>query len=97
MLHKGLYKFSPENSRKFTKNRSWCNNIESSSTNNKNVFDLWRCKLGHPSVRIVKQILSSNKVSFENVPTPYIYICCQLGKSHKLPFLDSTTVYNKPL
>lgn len=49
---KGLYKFGFVNSKNSDKVQN-CSNL-SKSTQSKHIFDLWHCKLGHPSVEILK-------------------------------------------
>ena len=61
------------------------------------VFDLWHKMLGHPTSKIVTQILNDNKIPFSTKSGSSIYSACQLGKSHNLPFPISQTVYTKPL
>ena len=61
------------------------------------VFDLWHKRLGHPTSKIVTQILNDNKIPFSTKSSSSICSACQLGKSHNLPFPISQIVYTKPL
>ena len=66
------------------------------------VFDLWHKKLGHPSSKIVTQVLSQcNIPSSVNkmCNSDFTFLCdaCCMGKLHQLPFSDSTTHYAAPL
>ena len=58
----------------------------------------WHDRLGHPSLPVVQQILSKNKIPFisdSNKET--ICDACQQGKSHQLPYPKSVSVSNNPL
>jgi histone deacetylase 1/2 len=79
--------------------------ISSSTIKNKQVFSAtkpsasrWHSRLGHPSFRIVQQVISkyelpySNKSSIESVCDS-----CQRAKSHQLPYMRSTSVSTSPL
>ncbi|KAG8479468.1 hypothetical protein CXB51_029816 [Gossypium anomalum] len=57
---------------------------------------LWHNRLGHPCVTTLTKVLRSCNVSFKNISLPNICTVCQLGKSHKLPFTSSQTVYSSP-
>lgn len=95
-LDKGLYKFNFSNTRKSKVRKIWCNSSKSNVKNGKEIFDLCYCKLGHPSVNVVKQVLKNNDISF-NVSLSCVCTYCQLGKNHKLPFTNSITVISNPL
>lgn len=63
--------------------------------NDANVFSIWHKRLGHPSSKVVKLVLTkcgivSNKKYLDNV-----CVACQKGKSHKFPFSFSTTKYKE--
>lgn len=85
------------NSRKSEIKRNWCNNSEFKQQEINEIFDKWHCNLGRPNATIIKHVLNKNNIFFMDISLPYICIYCQVGKSHKLPFLDSETQYNKPL
>ena len=57
----------------------------------------WHQRLGHPTSKVVKSILQSNKLgcSFDNK----FYVCdaCQRAKSHQLPYKTSVHVSSSPL
>jgi histone deacetylase 1/2 len=58
----------------------------------------WHSRLGHPSVAIVRQILSKNKLPFSR-DSSIQSVCdsCQKAKSHQLPYSVSTSVSTAPL
>ena len=66
------------------------------SVSESNSLLLWHRRLGHPSLDVTKQVLKSNNISFSKDSSWTICQACQMGKSHKLPFVSSTTTYNKP-
>lgn len=43
------------------------------------------------------QVLNDNEIAFECSPDSYVCTHCQIGKGHKLPFNNSSTVYSCPL
>ena len=61
------------------------------------ILDHWHKRLGHPANKVVKIVFSqfNEKLSVSND----FSFChaCQLGKSHKLSFPLSDTVYTTPL
>jgi len=59
-------------------------------------FEIWHCKLRHPNMKIVRQVLDDNNI-VTTIPKSYMYLYFQMGKSHKLPFNDSKTVYHATL
>lgn len=83
---KGLYKFKYANCSSFTKVKNLCE-----KRNNSSMFDLWLYKLGHPCVKVVRQILTENKITFDDISLTYICTYCQMGKSHNLASNDSLT------
>jgi histone deacetylase 1/2 len=61
----------------------------SSSRIRVNKSDVWHRRLGHPSSKIVSQILCSiNEKSISSEPQHFCE-ACQFGKSHSLPFKNS--------
>jgi hypothetical protein len=54
--------------------------------------------LGHPSYSIVSQVVSNNCLPLINEQSKLL-VCdaCQLGKSHQLPYPNSSSVSNNPL
>jgi histone deacetylase 1/2 len=58
----------------------------------------WHSRLGHPSLAIVKQILSKNKLPFVR-DSSIDLVCdpCQQAKSHQLQYPVSTSVSTAPL
>lgn len=67
----------------------------SSCTNKISIVDLWDKRLGHPAFPIIKNVLNRIFVTTSDVLTPCVV--CLRGKSHKLPFKSSNTVYFSPL
>ena len=79
--------------------------VSSSSLRNKQVFSAtklsatrWHDRLGHPSFKIVQQILSHNKIPCSN-ESSVESICdsCQRAKSHQLPYIRSSSFSTVPL
>ena len=60
-------------------------------------LSLWHQRLGHPALTTVKDVLTCSSISFNALQNKTLCSACQYGKIHKLPFLDSTTVYHHPL
>ena len=48
-------------------------------------LDGWHSRLGHPSLRIVRQVVSKNNLAVLQSSPVSICHACQLGKSHRLP------------
>jgi len=96
-LDQGLYKFSLTNIIKQTDKTNCCNHVEIIDDKNRKIFDMWHCKLRHPSIKVVKQIMKYHNISCNDISDSYVCTYCQLGQSHKLPFIDSTTTYNSLL
>lgn len=54
----------------------------------------WHARLGHPSLKVVIRALSSCNIPYTSTHSiSTLCHACQLGKSHKLPFIPSTTIY----
>jgi hypothetical protein len=49
-------------------------------------LDGWHSRLGHPSLRIVRQVVSQNNLALQRATPSFVCHVCQLGKSHRLPF-----------
>lgn len=60
-----------------------------------NEFLKMHCKLGHPSDRIVSQVLSTCNMHYKRTKT--ICEACQCGKSKFLPFPKSVSHASSPL
>lgn len=54
-------------------------------------FKTWHCKLGHPSIRLVKSILFFNKHPVSQNKNFPLCNSCQQAKSHNLPFYLSSS------
>ncbi|KAE8695100.1 WUSCHEL related homeobox 13 isoform 2 [Hibiscus syriacus] len=71
--------------------------VEGFSSHNKN-YNLWRKRLGHPAHSILIQACKQTGVIFpsqSNKTDSSFCVACLLGKSHKMPFNNSTTMYAK--
>jgi hypothetical protein len=60
-------------------------------------LDGWHSRLGHPSLRIVRQVVSQNNLALQRSSAYSVCHACQLGKSHRLPFHLFPTVSSHPL
>jgi histone deacetylase 1/2 len=80
-------------------------NLPSVSSSNKQVFSsvkpstsLWHHRLGHPSSRVVQQVLDRHKLPFiHDSNKDHVCDACQQGKSHQLPYPKSVSVSKGPL
>jgi histone deacetylase 1/2 len=80
-------------------------NSPSVSSSNKQVFSsvkpstsLWHHRLGHPSSRVVQQVLDRHKLPFiHDSNKDHVCDACQQGKSHQLPYPKSVSVSKGPL
>ncbi|GKE08007.1 retrovirus-related pol polyprotein from transposon TNT 1-94 [Tanacetum coccineum] len=64
----------------------------------KSSLSIWHHKLGHPSNKVLRSILSSNNLSSSSVSSSNFHCdSCSVNKSHKLPFLNNSLVSTKPL
>lgn len=73
------------------------NSFSSSITSMNSVVGLQHNKLGHPSAKIVQQVLSPYNISSYGNKVSYFYSACCLGKLYKFLFSNSDTVYTQPL
>jgi hypothetical protein len=60
-------------------------------------LDGWHSRLGHPSLRLVRQVVSQNNLALLRTKPSVVCHACQLGKSHQLPFHLSSSVFAHPL
>lgn len=67
------------------------------TVNMPNLFDQWHNRLGHPSESVVKTSMSKCNISKVNKNPTFVCRSCYLGKIHKFPFSNPTTIYTKPL
>ncbi|KAE8657094.1 hypothetical protein F3Y22_tig00116997pilonHSYRG00993 [Hibiscus syriacus] len=73
-----------------------CNNAKAYAVHTHcNSFELWHRRLGHPAFSTLKLVCNSIAIDIPSNANQLCVACC-LGKSHKLPFVDSTTVYDEP-
>uniref|UniRef100_A0A803QBQ7 GAG-pre-integrase domain-containing protein n=1 Tax=Cannabis sativa TaxID=3483 RepID=A0A803QBQ7_CANSA len=63
------------------------------------VSDMWHRRLGHPSSRVLKQVLKNVNVNVNPSSNENYHFCdaCQYGKSHALPFKNSANCASKVL
>jgi hypothetical protein len=55
--------------------------------------DHWHGRLGHPSFKVVNQVLRDNNLPFvSSNNAPHVCDACKQAKSHQLPFSRSTSV-----
>ncbi|GMI69275.1 hypothetical protein HRI_000596800 [Hibiscus trionum] len=103
----GLYKLvsdesvvrgnSSASSGSFVVTSSDCNTSADAFACNSSVgFHVWHRRLGHPSIDTLAKLSKICKFSVINTEE-FFCEACKLGKSHKLPFQKSVSVYNKPL
>nr|GEW13418.1 hypothetical protein [Tanacetum cinerariifolium] len=52
----------------------------------------WHQRLGHPGGEVLRHLISSNFISYNNGKPPVLCHACQLGKHVTLPFVSSNTV-----
>jgi hypothetical protein len=57
----------------------------------------WHACLGHPALRVVRQVLSNHHLAVSTNKSSPICHACQLGKSHRLPFYLSPSRSKFPL
>jgi hypothetical protein len=60
-------------------------------------LDRWHCRLGHPSLRIVSQVVRTNALATLKNKASTVCHACRLGKSHELPFHLSSSISMHPL
>jgi hypothetical protein len=60
-------------------------------------IEQWHSRLGHPALRIVRQVLSSHHLPINKNKTLQVCHACQLGKSHRFPFSSSSSRSSFPL
>jgi len=94
----------------FPISRIQCNNlgstftpIDSSSNTSKatnsslSMYKVWHNRLGHPSHEVLRNVMQLCKQKFPNKSVTDFCSACCLGKSHRLPSVNSNTAYNAPL
>lgn len=60
-------------------------------------LELWHNRLGHCAFDIVRKALTSCNVSFNSIKSNSLCQACCLAKSHRLPYIASSTQYSSPL
>ena len=60
-------------------------------------IEQWHSRLGHPALRIVRQVPSSHHLPTNKNKTLQVFHACQLGKSHRFPFSLSSSRSRFPL
>lgn len=71
--------------------------LVASKASSSSLFDLWHCRLGHPSSMIVSHVLQQCNLPFSNKNTQSLCSACCLGKTHRLPFTTSFSPCSAPL
>lgn len=59
--------------------------------------NIWHSRMGHPSFRVLDQVLTSCNIKIKMNEKVNFYEACQYGKSHKLPFTHFLTHASHPL
>ena len=72
-------------------------NLNDDNVKSSTILSLRHRKLGHPTFSTVKQVLSNCNLKFSMNENDHFCYAYQLGKSYKLSFSNSLTVYNDPL
>lgn len=73
-----------------------CNN-EAVAKSVGDVHSLWHARLGHAYTKTVSKVLKICNISSNCNKIPSVCKGCCMGRSHKLSFVYSTTVYDQPL
>jgi hypothetical protein len=60
-------------------------------------LDRWHCRLGHPSLRIISQVVQAHNLALFKNKNMAICPACRMGKSHALPFHLSPSLSKFPL
>lgn len=73
-------------------------NCNKDNCNNHSPYNVWHHILGHPTFKVVSQVLTSCNIPFSFTKlSKTVRNACQLGKACKLRFPNSSTVYSNPL
>lgn len=68
------------------------------STSFKCPLSIWHSRLGHPSISVLKSVVSSSMLSNSNALSSFHCDACSINKSHKLPFSQTSSLLaTKPL
>lgn len=61
-------------------------------------LSIWHSRLGHPSISVLKSVVSSSMLSDSNTLSSFHCVDCSINKSHKLPFSQTSSLKaTKPL
>ncbi|KAG8495625.1 hypothetical protein CXB51_013396 [Gossypium anomalum] len=90
-IHDGLYRFDLSRAGSCEVGSPLLCNVQTHSS-----LDLWHSRLGHPCSNVLTRVLRSCNVPCKNNGLPLRCTPCKIGKSHKLPFTSSKTVYSNP-
>jgi hypothetical protein len=67
-------------------------------SSNKVPYSRWHARLGHPSLSIVRFVLTNNALpSISDVSLDLVCDACQKAKSHRLPYPRSSSASKAPL
>ncbi|GMJ02624.1 hypothetical protein HRI_003931600 [Hibiscus trionum] len=92
----GLYKFdSVCSSVNECDNKCVSAEVNVASTT-ENSFDLWHRRLGHPAHETLMKVCRDANIVLTTKDNKVVCVACQMGKSHKLPFQASESVYHDP-
>ena len=62
------------------------------STSLKCPLSIWHSRLGHPSISVLKSVVSSSMLSDSNSMSSFNCLDCSINKSHKLPFSNTSSL-----
>lgn len=94
--HDEFYWFSPVIKYATRMTPSTHNVVLVSNSSNDELFEVWHRHLGHPLACVVSSVLKTCNIVANKNKFDHVCFACQKGKSHKLPFSSSTTVYIVP-
>ncbi|KAG8479816.1 hypothetical protein CXB51_029314 [Gossypium anomalum] len=90
-IHDGLYRFDLSRAGSCEVGSPLLYNVQTHSS-----LDLWHSRLRHPYSNVLTRVLRSCNIPCKNNRLPLRCTLCKIGKSHKLPFTSSKTVYSNP-
>ncbi|KAG8480057.1 hypothetical protein CXB51_025173 [Gossypium anomalum] len=92
-VHDGLYHFSVASPISSSTVAAVHNVDGPASLMISDTFTLWHNRLGHPSAPVVNDVLNKCGIVSNTKTLSNVCVACQKGKSHKLPFSNSSTEY----